>query len=99
MTKLIKQNIIIQLNNITKFVLSCSLCSHHQTNPTPKMAAPYLALPTRHPKKDSEIGIERVKNGILKFTTEKKKISAWNATAYNERFHASGGVFPQTVLW
>jgi len=23
----------------------------------------------------------------------------WEATAANERFHASGGVCPQTVLW
>ena len=34
---------------VAKFVLSCSLRSHHKTNPTPKMATPYLALPTHHP--------------------------------------------------
>ena len=61
------------------------------------MATPYLALPARHPKKDSEIGLERVKNGILKFTTEKKKISAWNATAYNERFCVIAAVNPQIM--
>ena len=71
--------------------LSCSLRSHHQTNTTPKMTAPYLALPTRHPEKNSKIGLERVINGILKFTTEKKNISVKNATAYNKRFSEFGG--------
>ena len=36
-----------------KLVLSCSLRSHHKTNPTPKMATPYLALPTHHPKQET----------------------------------------------
>ncbi|MDR0206491.1 MAG: hypothetical protein LBI45_04460 [Bacteroidales bacterium] len=27
-----------------------------------------------------------------------KSRRAWDATAANERFHASGGVYPQTVL-
>jgi hypothetical protein len=31
-----------------------------------------------------------------KFDREKE---GWKATAANERFHASGGVSPQTVLW
>jgi len=46
----------------SKFVLSCLLRSHHQTNPTPKMAMPYLALPTRHPEKNGKIVIEIMKN-------------------------------------
>ena len=85
----------IRYTNFTKikpkFVLSCSLRLYHQTNPTPKMAAPYLALHTRHPEKNSKIGIERVKNGILKFTTDKKNISGWDSTAYNKRFGEIGG--------
>jgi hypothetical protein len=72
-------------SDFSKLVLSCSLRSHHKTNPTPKMAAPYLALPARHPEKDSKIGVERVKNGIQKYTIERKSRSAWNATAANER--------------
>ena len=83
----------------TQLVLSCSLRSHHKTNPTPKMATPYLALPTHHPEKDSKIRIERVKNGIQKYTVERKRRRAWNATAANERFHASGGVCPQKHLY
>ena len=30
---------------------------------------------------------------------DKTKRNGWRTTAYNERFHASGGVCPQTVLW
>jgi len=37
----------------SKLVLPCSLRSHRKTNPTPKMAAPYLALPARHPEENS----------------------------------------------
>jgi len=58
-----------------------------------------LALPTRHPEKKSKIGIERMKNGIQKYTVEKKSRSAWDATAANKRFGASGGVTPQKMLW
>ena len=36
-------------NNFAKFVLWCERSEHHKTNPTPKMATPYLALPTHHP--------------------------------------------------
>jgi hypothetical protein len=76
-----------------KFVLSCSLRSHHKTNPTPKNGSRhYWALPTHHPEKNSKIEVERMKNKILTYTAEKKRISAWNATAYNERFGASGAV-------
>jgi len=35
--------------------------------------------------------------GILRITAEKKRISAWNATAYNTRFGAMAGVTPQKV--
>jgi len=77
------------------FDLSCSLRSHHKSNPTPKMAAPYLALPARHPEKNSKIIIERMKNGIQNNTVEMKNISAWNATAYNERFGATAAGSPQ----
>jgi hypothetical protein len=51
-----------------------------------------LALPTCHSKKSSKIKVERMKNGILIYTAENKKISAWNATAYNERFGAMAAV-------
>jgi len=60
-----------------KFAFSCSLRSHQKANPTPKMAAPYLALPTHHPEKDSKIGIERVQNEIQNNTIEKKRRSVW----------------------
>ena len=51
-----------------------------------------MALPTRHPEKNSNIVIERMKNGIQKNTFEKKSIGVWDATAYNGRFGASGAV-------
>jgi hypothetical protein len=35
----------------------------------------------------------------LKYTTKKKRISAWNATAYNGRFCEMAAVAPQTILW
>jgi len=35
---------------------------------------------------------------IVRIFKSKNKVSAIEKTAYNERFHASGGVFPQTVL-
>jgi len=87
------------LIDFAKFWLSSSLRSLHNQNPTPKMAAPYLAMPTRHPKNDRIIGIERVKNGIQKYTVEKKSISAWDATAANERFCVIAAVSPQIMQW
>ena len=39
-----------------------------------------------------------IEKGILKITVEKKKISAWNATAYNGRFGVMAAVAPQTIL-
>jgi len=70
-----------------------------QNNPhAKKWLRHYLTLPTHHPKKNSKIEIDRMKNRILTYTAEKKRISAWNATAYNGRFHASGAVTPQTIL-
>ena len=57
-----------------------------------------MALPTRRPEKNSEIVIERMKNEIQKYTAEKKRISAWNATAYNMRFCEMAAVTPQTIL-
>ena len=68
----------------------------HTALKTPRQK--WLRLPTRHPKKNSKIVIERIKNEILKFTTEKKNISAWYATAYNERFGVIGGVCPPESL-
>ena len=65
-------------------------------NPTPKNGyRHYLALPTRHPKKDSKIVIERMKSRIQKYTIEKKSRSVWNATAYNGRFCEMAAVTPQ----
>ena len=52
--------------------MSCSICPHHKTNPTPKMASPYLALPTHHPEKYSKIVIERVRNGIQNIRLKRK---------------------------
>ena len=40
-----------------------------------------------------------MKNGILRITTENKKRSAWNATAYNERFYEIAAVTPQIMQW
>ena len=81
----------------SKFALSCSLRSHHKANPTPKMATPYLALPAHHPEKKREIGAERVKNGIVKYSVELKSKSAWDATAPNERFCVIAAVSPQIM--
>ena len=79
-----------------KFVLSCSLRSHHNTNPTPKNGSRhYLALPTRHPKQNSKIGIERMKSETQRNTVEKKSRSAWDATAYNEHIGEIAAVCPQ----
>jgi hypothetical protein len=83
----------ISLSNFTK---PCSLRSHRFVNPTPNNGVShFLALPTYHPKKDSKIVIERVKNEILENTVEKKKISVWNTTAYNVRFCEMAAVIPQ----
>jgi len=38
-----------------------------------------------------------MRNEILRFTVERKKGRVWNATAYNERFHASGGMCSGTM--
>ena len=45
----------------------------------------------------SRIKIERIQR-ILKITTEKKRESVWNATAYNGRFCEMAAVTPQTIL-
>ena len=79
-------------NVFAKLVLPCSLRSHRKTNPTAENGCAILGLPTRHPEKDSKIGIERLRNEIQEYTVEKKSRSAWDATAANERFGASGGV-------
>jgi len=50
---------------------------------------------SRHPIKKSTIEIERMKNKIQRNAVEKKGGSAWNATAYNERFGATAAVTPQ----
>jgi hypothetical protein len=77
----------------TTLVLPCSLRSHRETNPTPKNGyRHYLALPAHHPERKSRSKIERMKSGILKYKAEKKKISAWNATAYNEAVSRKRGV-------
>ena len=60
--------------------------SHHKTNPTPKMANAIFGSPAHHPKKDSETVIERMKNGIQKYTVERKSRDTRDATAANERF-------------
>jgi hypothetical protein len=49
-------------------------------------------LPTRPPKKEKELGIERVKNELQKYTVKRKSRSTWNATAANERFGIMAGV-------
>jgi len=82
-----------------KFAFSCSLRSHQKANPTPKMAAPYLALPTHHPEKDSKIGIERVQNEIQNNTTEKKSRNAWDATAANLGLAQAGHCLVGKCLW
>jgi hypothetical protein len=64
-------------------------------NTTPKMAVPYLALPTHHSEKDSKIVIKRMKIGIQKNTIEKKNRSERNATAANERFGTMAALSPQ----
>ena len=94
-----KKGIVIFNVCYSKLVLPCSLRSHRKTNPTPKMATPYLALPTHHPMLTNRIEIEKMKNGFLKFTVEKKRISAWNATAANERFCVIAAVSPQIMQW
>ena len=53
---------------------------------------------TCHPEKNSRIEIERMKNEILKNMVEMKRISAWNATAYNGRFGVMAAVRPQKLL-
>ena len=88
-----------QTSDFATFAKPFSLCSNRFANPTPKMANAIFGSPARHPENDSESGIERAKNGIQKYTAEMKDSSTWDATAANERFHASGGVCPQTVLW
>ena len=55
----------IEIEQFAKFVLSCSLCSHHKTNPTPKMATPLLALPTHHPKQEKVAGTFQQNNFIV----------------------------------
>jgi hypothetical protein len=92
-------------------VLSCSLRSHHKTNPTQKMATPLFALPAHHPENDSQIAIKIMKNGIQKYTVEKKSKGARDATAANERFGAMAAlprrqfcanlnvIPPQQVQW
>ena len=45
----------IKIEQFAKFALSCSLCSHHKANPTPKYGVShFLALPTHHPKQESQ---------------------------------------------
>jgi len=56
-------------------------------------------MPAHHPKKDSEIGIEKMKYGIEKFTVKMKSKSVWDATAANERFCEMAAATPQTILW
>ena len=94
--------------------LQSRVCFAHTAfaNPTPKNGYHhYLALPTHHPEKDSEIVIERIRNRIKKNTIKKKSRSAWNATAANGRFDAMAAVarrqfcenlhviIPQKVQW
>ena len=49
------------------------LCSNRFANPTPKMANAIFGSPARNPKTDSKSGIEKVKNGIQKYTVEREK--------------------------
>jgi len=42
-----------KIEQFVKLVLPCSLRSHRKTNPSPKIATPYLALPARHPKQET----------------------------------------------
>ena len=62
--ELLKQAEIGKVRN-AKFVLSCSLRSHHKTNPSQKMAAPLFACPpaalcrTRKPHLTKEKNIDR----------------------------------------
>jgi hypothetical protein len=78
--------------------MSCFHAYNPRTNTILQTAQPkngyrhYLALPAHHPIMQSRNVIERMKNEIMKITTRNKRISAWNATAYNERFSASGAV-------
>ena len=90
---------MMKYSHSATLVLPCSLRSHRKTNPAPKMAAPYLALPTRHPKMDNEIVTERMKNGIQKYTVEMKSRISWDATAANERFCVIAAVSPLIMQW
>jgi hypothetical protein len=53
LTKLQKITENRKIEQFAKFVLWCSLRSHHKTSPTPKMTASYLALPAHHPKQET----------------------------------------------
>ncbi|MDR0206692.1 MAG: hypothetical protein LBI45_05490 [Bacteroidales bacterium] len=61
------ENYIIE-TQYAKFEKPFSLRSNRFSNPTPKMADAIFGSPTRHPENNSEIGIERVKKGIQKYT-------------------------------
>jgi len=83
----------------SKFSKPFSLRSNRFENPTPKMANAIFGSPARHPEKDRIIGVDRVKNGIEKYTVERKRRSAWDATAPNERFGKMAALTPQKVQY
>jgi len=80
-----------------KFWLSSSLCSLHNQNPTPKMANAIFGSPTRRPVGKLNRYRKNEKRNIENYG-RKERYNKVECTAYNERFHASGGVCPQTVL-
>jgi hypothetical protein len=84
-------------SNLAKFSKPFSLRSNRFENPTAKSGCATLGLPTRPPKKDKKIGIERVKNGIQKDMVERKSRREWDATAANERFCVIAAVSPQIM--
>ena len=61
----------VEIEQFAPFALPCSLHSHHKANPTPKMAAPLLALPTHHPKQEKVATTLQQNNFIVSNFKEK----------------------------
>jgi hypothetical protein len=57
-------------------------------------------LPTHHPEIEvNSILLPKMKESEILQTSVERKEERMTSTASNERFHASGGVCPLTVLW
>jgi hypothetical protein len=76
----------------------CQVRYAHYTTKTPRQKwLRHILLAHPPPIFGQQIGIERVKNRIQKNLVEKTSRSAWDATAYNERFCVIAAVTTQIM--